>query len=63
MNVAIWTCIACNKVWEGEWLGGAWMMASKCPYCKSTGLSSQEFSRPIGTLFIKNEKIFSVSGV
>jgi hypothetical protein len=56
MNVAIWHCTGCSRYYEGEWLGGAWLMASECPYCGCTGCSNAAFVKPYGTLLIKDEK-------
>lgn len=63
MDVAKWTCTGCKREWEGEWTDEAWLMASECPYCKAPGISSKNFSRPAGTLSVKNEKELAGSGV
>lgn len=56
MNVAIWVCAGCNRVWEGKWEAGAWLMACGCPYCGNVGVSSMNFVRPEGILMINDEK-------
>ena len=59
MDVAIWTCMGCNRVWEGKWEGGAWLMASECPYCGKVGIANMPLVRPEGTLAIYDEKYVS----
>ena len=59
VRVAIWTCVRCDRVYEGKWEGVCYMMASECPYCGGTGMSNETFSRPTGTLFIEKEKKIS----
>jgi len=56
VKVARWTCLKCLREFEHPWVGGAFVMAMHCPYCKGVGVSNEDNTWEIGVLMVEDER-------